>query len=98
MDGIKPELWDRHARACADLRNAEEDLHAAMAQLRSAVAAYVRVEAEVSGDRAIEALLGIASSGRSTWGGGPTSENNIIEYLKRDEAVALLNRNYRRPS
>jgi len=97
-EGIKPELWDRHAAACAGLREAEEALHAAMADLKSRVATWVRVEAEISGDRAVDALVGIAASSGATWGGGCLSENNIIETTKRREALDLLRRESSRQS
>jgi len=88
-EGIKPELWDRHAAACAALREAEEALHAAMADLKSRVATWVRVEEAISADPQ-RALIGIAACSGATWGGGCLSESNIIETTKRREALERL--------
>jgi hypothetical protein len=89
---LAPAEWERHAEACARMREAEEGLHAAMAALKSAAMTWARVEADVSGDKKVEALIGIAASNGATWSGGVTNENNIIETVKRREALELLRR------
>ena len=81
-----------HAEACARMREAEEGLNAAMAALKSAAMTWVRIEADVSGDEKVAALVGIAASYGATWGGGVTNEKNIIETVKRREALELLRR------
>lgn len=91
-EGLAPAEWGKHAEACAKMREAEEGLHSAMARLKSAAMFWVRAEAEASGDRAAEALAGIAASSGATWSGGYLSENNIIETAKRREALELLRR------
>ncbi len=93
-EGIGPELWAKHADACAKMREAEEALAAAMAGLKRAAAAWVRVEAEVSGNRATAALVGIAASNAATWSGGVLCDSNIIETAKRREALELLRSKY----
>ena len=74
----------------AALRDAEEELHAAIAKLRSVAAAYVRAEADDSGVNAGKALINIASTNASKWSGGYTNANNICEALVHDAAISHL--------
>ncbi len=89
---LVPAELARHAEACTKMRQAEEALHSAMAGLKSAAMTWARAEADVSGDRKVQALVDIAASCPATWGGGCLSENNIIETAKRREALDLLRR------
>lgn len=82
----------RYMQACDRMREAEEQLHSAMAKLKSAAMTWVKAEADISGDRKVEALIGIAASSTATWSGGVLCEFNIIETAKRKEALELLRR------
>ena len=94
--GMVPEAWGRHAEACAKLREAEEELHAAMGKLSSATARWVMAEAEASGEMKVRALADIAASNTASWSGGATQPSNIIEARKRREALDLPRREVRR--
>lgn len=81
---------ERHTAAIEALREAETELHVALAKLHSATVRWVRAEAAVSGDRATAALAGIAASNNATWSGGLSAAANIIENSKRRAALDLL--------
>ncbi len=88
--GIPAASFNRHADARAKLRQAEEDLNAAIASLKSAAATFCKVEAEIHPEGGMRRLSDIAWSNKAEWSGGPANPSNIIEEILRAEAVEQL--------
>lgn len=76
------------------LREAEQALHGAIAGIQSATYAEIHAAARCIEDlvRRKEYLANVAYSNRAEWSGGALNPSNIIETMKRQAAIEILQR------
>jgi hypothetical protein len=105
-DEFLAETNAKHDAAIERRKAAEAKLRQAIEEMREATAGEIAMQAYVSAlwdvkrcmdisnakQRAVWWVINIAQQNRAQWSGGPHSPTNIIETMRREEALAWLGR------